>query len=84
MARIFMIKPETITRWMKKAGDDQDGLFQFFQPVNKYPYYVRDSIHRLKTLCPTMGKVRTAHVERKRKFYDINQVRLNASNNSSL
>jgi transposase InsO family protein len=57
-----MVEPETIASWMKRAADVQDGLLQLSQPVNKYPDYVRYIIQRLKTLCPTMGKVRMAQV----------------------
>ena len=47
---------------MKRVADVQDGLLQLSRPVNKYPDYVRYIIQRLKTLCPTMGKVRIAQV----------------------
>ncbi len=59
-AGTFMIEPETIASWMKRAADANDGLLQLSQPVNKYPGYVRYIIQRLRTLCPTMGKVRIA------------------------
>ena len=36
-ARSFMVESETITSWMKRAADGQDGLLQLSQPVNKYP-----------------------------------------------
>ena len=61
-ARTFMVEPETISSWMKRVADVQDGLLQLSRPVNKYPDYVRYIIQRLKTLCPTMGKVRIAQV----------------------
>ena len=61
-ARTFMVDPETIASWMKRTVNVQDGLLQLSQPVNKYPDYVRYIIQRLKTLCPTMGKVRMAQV----------------------
>jgi hypothetical protein len=61
-ARTFMVEPETIASWMKRAVNVQDGLLQLSQPVNKYPDYVRYIIQRLKVLCPTMGKVRMAQV----------------------
>ena len=61
-ARTFMVEPETIASWMKRVSDAQDGLLQLSGPVNKYPDYVRYIIQRLKTLCPTMGKVRIAQV----------------------
>lgn len=61
-ARTFMVEPETIASWMKRVSDAQDGLLQLSGPVNKYPDFVRYIIQRLKTLCPTMGKVRIAQV----------------------
>ncbi len=61
-ARTFMVEPETIASWMKRAADKEDGLLQLSQPVNRYPDYVRYIIQRLKTLCPTMGKVRIAQM----------------------
>jgi hypothetical protein len=36
-ARTFMVEPETIASWMKRAANGQDGLVQLSQPVNKYP-----------------------------------------------
>ena len=59
-AGTFMVEPETIAHWMKRAANEEDGLLQFVEPVNKYPDYVRYIAQRLKTLCPTMGKVRIA------------------------
>jgi transposase-like protein len=35
-ARTFMVEPETISSWMKRAVDAEDGLPQISQPVNKY------------------------------------------------
>ena len=61
-ARTFMVEPETIANWTKRAANARDGLLQLSRPVNKYPDYVRYIIQRLKALCPTMGKVRIAQV----------------------
>ncbi len=61
-ARTFMVEPETIASWMKRAAEADDGLLQLSEPVNKYPDYVRYIIQRLKILCPTMGKVRIAQM----------------------
>jgi hypothetical protein len=61
-SRTFIVEPETIASWMRRAANVQDGLLQLSQPVNKYPDYVRCIIQRLKTLCPTMGKVRIAQM----------------------
>ncbi|MDP6381368.1 MAG: DDE-type integrase/transposase/recombinase, partial [Phycisphaerae bacterium] len=61
-ARTFIVEPETIASWMKRAADANDRLLQLSRPVNKYPDYVRYIIQRLKALCPTMGKVRIAQM----------------------
>jgi hypothetical protein len=37
-------------------------LLQISEPVNKFPDFVRYLVRELKTLLPTMGKVRTAHI----------------------
>jgi len=61
-ARTFMLEPETVANWMKRAAIAHDGLIDVSQPINKYPDYVRYMIQRLKTLCPTMGKARIAQI----------------------
>ena len=37
-----------------------DALVQLREPVNKFPDFVRYAVQRLKTLCPSMGKVKIA------------------------
>lgn len=37
-----------------------DALVQLRRPVNKYPDFVNYIVQRLRTLCPTMGKVKIA------------------------
>jgi transposase InsO family protein len=39
-----------------------DALVQLPEPVNKFPDFVRYSVQRLKSLCPSMGKVQIAGV----------------------
>jgi transposase InsO family protein len=44
---------------------DEDGpkaLLQTREPVNKFPEFVAYLVKRLKVLCPTMGRVKTAQV----------------------
>lgn len=44
---------------------DEEGpeaLIQMHRPVNRFPDFVIYLVRRLKTLCPSMGKVRIAQV----------------------
>ena len=46
---------------MKRVDEEgPDALVQLREPVNKFPDFVRYAIQRLKTLCPSMGKVKMA------------------------
>lgn len=59
--RVFHLTAATITSWMKRLGEEgADALVQLREPVNRFPDYVRYVVQRLKTLCPTMGKVKMA------------------------
>jgi transposase-like protein len=60
-ARTFQVTAATIASWMKRVEEEGlDALVQLREPVNKLPDFVRYSIQRLKTLCPSMGKVKLA------------------------
>ena len=62
-AERMLITPSTAASWMHRL--DEDGpraLVQTSEPVNKYPQFVAYIVHRLKALCPTMGKARIANV----------------------
>ena len=60
-ARAFLVTAETIASWTRRVDEeDPDALVQMRDPVNKFPDFVRYAIQRLKTLCPTMGKVKIA------------------------
>ena len=51
----------TIGSWMKRVDEQgPDALLQIRDPVNKFPDFVRYAVQRLKTLCPSMGKVKIA------------------------
>jgi putative transposase len=46
---------------MKRVDEEgPDALVQLREPVNKFPDFVRYAVQRLKTLCPSMGKVKIA------------------------
>ena len=60
-ARRFLVTAATIAAWMKKLDEEgPDALVQLREPVNKFPDFVRYDVGRLKTLCPSMGKVKMA------------------------
>jgi len=62
-ARAFLVEPATIAAWLKRIDEDSESaLVQLREPVNKFPDFVRHVVQRLKTLCPTMGKVKLAQV----------------------
>jgi hypothetical protein len=60
-ADTFLITPATTATWVKRI-DEQDAkaLLQLREPVNKFPDLVRYIVQRLKTLSPSMGKVKIA------------------------
>ena len=60
-AEAFLVTAATIASWMKRLDEEgPDALVQLWQPVNKFPQFVCCIVRRLKTLCPTMGKVKIA------------------------
>ena len=60
---MFQVTPATITSWMKRLDEQGlNALVQIREPVNKFPEFVRYAVQRLKTLCPTLGKVKMAEV----------------------
>jgi putative transposase len=60
-ADTFRVATATIASWSARLDEGgQAALLQLSGPVNRYPDFVRYLVQRLKTLCPTMGKVRMA------------------------
>ena len=60
-AKAFLVTPATIASWMKRLDEDgPNALVQLPVRVNKFPELVPYLVQRLKTLCPTMGKVKIA------------------------
>ncbi len=60
-AKAFLVTAATISSWMRRLDEEgPDALVQLRQPVNKFPDFARYVVHRLKTLCPSMGKVKIA------------------------
>ena len=60
-ADTFLITPATIASWVKRIDDQgANPLLQLREPVNKFPGFVRYIVQRLKTLNPSMGKVKIA------------------------
>jgi len=60
-ADTFFLTSATIASWMKRIDQEgPDALLQLIEPVNKFPDFVRYIVQRLKTLSPSMGKVKIA------------------------
>ena len=60
-ANTFLLTAPTVASWMKRVDEQgPDALVQLREPVNKFPDFVRYVVQRLKTLCPSMGKVKIA------------------------
>jgi len=60
-ADTFLLTSATIASWVKRIDQGSpDALLQLREPVNKFPDFVRYIVQRLKTLSPSMGKVKIA------------------------
>jgi transposase InsO family protein len=56
-----MIDEQTLQSWLRRVDEEGErALVQISEPVNRFPDFVRYLVRQLKTLCPTMGKVRIA------------------------
>jgi putative transposase len=62
-ANRMLVTPATVASWTGRLDEEgPDALVRMRQPVNRFPDFVAYLVRRLKTLCPTMGKVRIAQV----------------------
>ena len=62
-ADAFLLTAATIASWMKRLDEQgPDALVQIREAVNRFPDFVRYAVQRLKTLCPTLGKVKIAKI----------------------
>ena len=62
-ARVFLVTPLTIASWMGRLDEEgPDALVRLPKPVNRFPDFVSYLVRRLKILCPTLGKVKTAQI----------------------
>jgi transposase InsO family protein len=60
-ADVFLVTPTTVASWSKRVDElGPKALLQLPEPVNRSLDFVRYAVQRLKTLCPTMGKVKIA------------------------
>jgi len=60
-ADTFFLTSATVTSWMKRIDEKgPDAMLQLREPVNKFPDFVRYIVRRLKTLSPSMRKVKIA------------------------
>jgi len=59
----LLVTPLTVSHWMQRLDEGgPSALVQIPVPVNRFPDLVGYLVRRLKTLCPTMGRVRIARV----------------------
>jgi transposase InsO family protein len=59
----LLVTPATVASWTGRLDEEGPAaLIQMREPVNRFPDFVAYLVRRLKTLCPTMGKVRIAQV----------------------
>ncbi len=62
-AKVFLVTADTISSWVRRIDEaGTEALVQTFQPVNKFPDYVRYLVQRLKVHCPSLGKQKIAQV----------------------
>ena len=62
-ANRFLIDEQTLLGWMRRLDEQGErALIQLEAPANRLPDFVRQLVKQLKTLVPTMGKVRIAQV----------------------
>jgi transposase InsO family protein len=62
-ADTFLVTAATISSWMNRLEETGSAaLVQLRTPVNKFPDFVRYTVQRLQTLCPTLGKKKLAEV----------------------
>jgi transposase InsO family protein len=60
-AKAFLVTAATVASWMKRLDEDgPNALVRLPVPINKFPDFVHYVVQRLKTLCPSMGKVKIA------------------------
>jgi len=63
LAERFFLAVATIANWQMRLDESgPNALVQIPQPINRFPEFVVALVQRLKTLCPTMGKVRIANM----------------------
>jgi len=62
-ARTFLVSPHTIASWTGRLVEEgPDALVRLPVPVNRFPDFVGYLVRRLRTLCPSLGKVKIAQV----------------------
>lgn len=60
-AERFLLTEETVASWMRRVDEGGErALVQTEEPVNQSPDMVAYIVHSLKTMCPTLGRVRIA------------------------
>ncbi len=60
-AAAFLVTAATVASWMKRLDEQgPEALVQLPVPVNKFPDFIHYLVQRLKTVCPSLGKVKIA------------------------
>jgi len=60
-AKAFLVTSATIASWIGRIDEEGPAaLVQLPVPINKFPDFIRHIVQRLKTLSPTLGKVKIA------------------------
>ena len=59
----FLVIPDTIASWLRRIDEGgPSALLRLREPVNKFPDLVRYIVHRLRLMCPRLGKVKIAEM----------------------
>jgi transposase InsO family protein len=59
----FLVEPATIASWMGRIDEEgPDALVRTPAPVNRFPEFVGDIVHRLRAAFPAMGTMRIANM----------------------
>ena len=62
-ADAFILNPQTVMSWIQRVDEEgEHDLIQLYDPVNKFPGFVRSIVRQLKVFFPGMGNAKIAQV----------------------
>ena len=62
-ARAFLLTAATIASWMRRLDEEgEEALVRLPVPVHRFPDFVAVVVQQLRATCPSLGKVRIAHM----------------------